>query len=135
MKLFQDKKNILIAIALLASVVAFVTYLSVVVPYIGYTNRTVILLFVLSIVMEIMAILLKNEWSGAVKIILAFVCAAIPMLVVTQNDVIMSFVDLVNNIDYFGNAEMIPSVIVTVVLGLISTLFIVVGAFFERKTD
>ena len=137
MTIFKAKsaKTYLNIIALLATVIALSLYSLAVTSYLGSVDSRIIAFFIISILLEIAVILLHSEWVRATEIIIAFLCTAISMMIVTHNDVVMSFVDLVNNIDYFGNAAMIPSVITTILFSFLSALLCAISAFHGQKAN
>lgn len=120
-----------IATKVIAVILYFVKYL----PLAGSGDNVVIFLFSICVALEVALIFIKADWSEWLEILLAFLCALTPMRIITSNTVIMSFVDLVNSIDYFGNAALIPWVIAISVLCFMSVLFTVVGAFSSRWSE
>ncbi|MDR1641016.1 MAG: hypothetical protein LBT59_15080 [Clostridiales bacterium] len=106
--------------------------------YIAYTSAGgsakygIYFVAVAAVVTGCVSLLVQNKYSDLILLLGSGFLSAGFALFVTSDDVILTFVDYIFKINYWGNTELIPNIITTAVLFLVASALAILGCFVAR---
>lgn len=133
MKLAKKSKAFYLhCVTVLLTIVTLILYI-IFISGSAVTDALVLSALVAALLIEILAVIFHRVWA---EWLLLLVCIALSVAAgafMTNEEVILSFTDFIFNIDYWGNAALVPNMIVIAVFAIAAIAFSVITYVFCRS--